>query len=122
MLEELRRHYLEGTPPTVRLFWDSPLSAEDVDAVRKEPRLSWLLAWKGKIFDEEGEGGEQSVLPKPLILAVTWGQNKRLVMELADILDARAAELKRLLSRERKADPEFYRWVKSSEITSRLLT
>ena len=118
LLEDLRRHYVESDPLTVRLFWDSPLSAEDVEAVRREPRLSWLLAWKGKIFDEEGD---ESVLPKPLVLAVTWGQDKRLVMRLAEILDLQAAALKKLLSKERRSDPDFYKWVKSSEITSRLL-
>jgi hypothetical protein len=118
LLEELREHYLESKPLTVRLFWDSPLRSQDVESVDREPRLSWLLAWKGRIFDEEGE---ESVLPKPLVLAVTWGQDRRLVMRLAQILDRQAAELKKLLSRERKSDPGFFKWVKSSEITSRLL-
>jgi hypothetical protein len=120
LLEKLREHYLENKPLTVRLFWDSPLRVEDVDSLTREPRLSWLLAWKGKIFDEE-EGGD-SVLPKPLVLAVTWGQDKRLVLKLAEILDRQASELKKLLSRERKSDPAFYKWVKSSEITARLLS
>jgi hypothetical protein len=120
LLERLREHYTENKSLTVRLFWDSPLSAEDVDAVAREPRLSWLLAWKGKIFDED-DGGD-SVLPKPLVLAVTWGQDKRLVRRLAEILDGQAAELRKLLSKERKSDPDFYKWVKSSEITARLLT
>lgn len=119
LLEELREHYAKAKPLTVRLFWDSPLSAEDVDAVGRQPRLSWLLAWKGKIFDGEGE---ESVLPKPLVLAVTWDQERRLVMRLAEILDRQAAELKKLLSRERRSDPDFYKWVKSSEITGRLLS
>ena len=118
LLEELRRHYLESKSLTVRLFWDSPLRPEDVEAVSREPRLSWLLAWKGKIFDEEGE---ETVLPKPLVLAVTWGQDKRLVVRLAEILDRQAAELKKLLSRQRRSDPAFYKWIKSSELTSRLL-
>ena len=119
LLERLREHYLENKPLTVRLFWDSPLSEEDVETVASEPRLSWLLAWKGRIFDEEGG---DSVLPKPLVLAVTWGQDKRLVLRLAEILDGQAAELRKLLSKERKTDPGFYKWVKSSEITGRLLT
>lgn len=119
LLDKLREHYLENKPLTVRLFWDSPLSKEDVEAVSREPRLSWLLAWKGKIFDEDGV---EPVLPKPLVLAVTWGQDKRLVLRLAEILDRQAAGLKKLLSRERKSDPGFYKWVKSSEITGRLLS
>ena len=118
LLEKLKKHYLQGEPLTVRLFWDSPLTLDDVESVRKEPRLSWLLAWKGRIFNEEGE---ESVLPKPLVLAVTWGQERRLVIELAEILDRQAAELKKLLSREKKSDPGFYKWIKSSGITSRLL-
>lgn len=118
LLEELRVHYLESKPLTVRLFWDSPLSAEEVDAVDRTPRLSWLLAWKGRIFDEEGE---ESVLPKPLVLAVTWDQEKRLVMKLAGILDRQAAELRVILSKERRSDPDFYKWIKSSEITRCLL-
>ena len=119
LLEKLREHYLENKSLTVRLFWDSPLSAGDVESVAREPRLSWLLAWKGKIFDEEGG---DSVLPKPLVMAVTWGQDKRLVLRLAEILDRQAAELRKLLSKERKTDPGFYKWVKSSEITGRLLS
>lgn len=119
LLEKLREHYLENKSLTVRLFWDSPLSADDVESAAREPRLSWLLAWKGKIFDEEGG---DSVLPRPLVLAVTWGQDKRLVLRLAEVLDRQADELRKLLSKERKADPGFYKWVKSSDVTSRLLS
>ena len=118
LVEELRTCYLEKRTPTVRLFWDSPLTAEDVEAVDKEPRLSWLLAWKGEIFDQEGE---ESVIPKSLLLAVTWGQDKRLVKKLAEILDRQAAELKSVLSRERRSDPDFFKWIKSSVTTARLL-
>jgi len=119
LLEELRRHYRESTPLTVRLFWDSPISEEEVAEVDRRPRLSWILAWKGKIFDEEGE---ESILPKPLVLAVTWEQEKSLVMRLASVLDRQAEELRRLLVKERRSDPGFYKWVKSSEITRCLLS
>jgi hypothetical protein len=119
LLEDLRKHYLEKKQPTARLFWDSPLTAEDVEAVERRPRLSWLLAWKGEIFDQEG--GEDSVIPKPLLLAVTWGQNKRLVTRLSEVLERQASGLKRLLAQERKSDPDFYKWVKSTKITARLL-
>jgi hypothetical protein len=118
LLEELRKYYLEGKQPTERLFWDSPLTAKDVDAVAEKPRLPWLLAWKGELFDREGE---ESVIPKPMLLAVTWGQDKRLVTRLAKILDRQALELKRLLSRERRSEPDFFKWVKSSEIAARVL-
>jgi hypothetical protein len=118
LLEEVRGYYLENKQPTERLFWDSPLTAEDVKAVEERPRLPWLLAWKGELFDQEGE---ESVIPKPMLLAVTWGQDKRLVARLAGILDRQAAELKLLLSRERKSDPQFFKWVKSSKMTARLL-
>lgn len=118
LLEALREYYLESKQPTERLFWDSPLTGEDVEAVEREPRLPWLLAWKGELFDQEGE---DSVIPKAMLLAVTWGQDKRLVAKLANVLDRQAAELKRLLSREKRSDPDFFRWVKSSKITARLL-
>jgi hypothetical protein len=118
LLEELREYYLESKQPTERLFWDSPLTAEDVEIVERKPRLPWLLAWKGELFDQEGE---DSVIPKPMLLAVTWGQDKRLVAKLAEILDRQAAELKRLLSREKRSDPDFFKWVKSSKIAARLL-
>ena len=118
LLEELRRYYLEKREPTVRLFWDSPLSADDVTSLEEHPRLSWLLAWKGEIF-EKGEG--DAVIPKPMLLAVTWGQDERLVIRLVKTLERQGKKLKRLLSGERKSDPDFFKWVKSSGITSRLL-
>ena len=118
LLEEVKKCYLENRQPTERLFWDSPLTAEDVRDVEERPRLQWLLAWKGELFNREGE---DSLIPKAMLLAVTWGQDKRLVARLAAILDRQASELKRLLRREKRSDPDFFKWVRSSEITARLL-
>jgi hypothetical protein len=118
LLEELKKCHLEDRLPTERLFWDSPLTAEDVRDVQETPRLQWLLAWKGELFNREGE---DSLIPKPMLLAVTWGQDKRLVTRLAAILDRQALELKRLLKREKRSNPDFFKWVKSSQITARLL-
>jgi len=118
LLEELKKCYLENRLPTERLFWDSPLTADDVRDVEERPRLQWLLAWKGELFNREGE---DSLIPKPMLLAVTWGQDKRLVTRLAAILDRQASELKRLLKREKRSNQDFFKWVKSSEITARLL-